>query len=94
MSAEWSGIVIALAVFIMGLLAHVFTTIWWASRITTILSILQSAVDEIRADKKTYSTKEDLAREIAIADREHKAIWKNIDEIKQIINHNGIGGSS
>lgn len=85
MTAEWVSVLIGGFVLAFGLIGNVITTIWWASRITTTLDILRSAVDELKSEKKTYATKEDVAREVGVADKEHSAIWKNIDEIKSVV---------
>lgn len=87
MSAEWVGIVVSGVLLAMGIIGNLVTTVWWASKITTTLTILKSAVDELKADKKTFATKEDLARELAVTDKEHKALWKNVDEIKLVLSN-------
>ncbi len=81
-SALWIGIIgIALVI-----LAHVVTTVWWAAKITTILTIAQTSLEslatEMKAVNKTYVSKEDFSRELAIKDKEIAAMWKRIDEIK------------
>lgn len=89
MSPEWVGVIIGGLTLAIGLMGNIIVTVWWASKITTTLEILRSAVEEIKAERKTFATKEEIARELGIADKENKAIWKNIDDIKLLLNHNG-----
>lgn len=93
MPPEWIGVLIAGITLFLGLLGNVIVTVWWASKITTTLEILRSAVDEIKAERKTFVTKEENARDIGSFEKEAKAIWKNIDEIKILLqngnNHHG-----
>ena len=76
----------ALGILAIAIIGHIVATVWWAARITTILSLAQTSLAEITADIRAHKlnsvTKEDMARELAISEKEHKAIWKNIDELK------------
>ena len=83
-SAAWVGVVITLAIFVIG---HLCTTIWWASRVNTLLDRVQTdlrdIITELRSARDVYVNKETLAARIAESDKEHKAMWREIDSIKQ-----------
>jgi hypothetical protein len=83
MTASWLSIVITLGIFVV---THIIITVWWASRVNTLLDIVQAKLGEIVVELKrmehAYVTKEDAARELAIAEKEHKAIWKRLDELQ------------
>ena len=82
-AAAW-GAIAALALFV---LTHLGSTIYWAAKITTILSRLEKDFDnltvELRAMKSSYVSKEEFAYRIAQSDKEHHAMWKRIDELIQ-----------
>lgn len=69
------------------LITHICITVWWASRVNTLLDIVQKELREIviefKSMKSVYFTREEAARELAISEKEHKAIWKRIDEIRE-----------
>lgn len=81
-----SGTILAIIALVIGLVGHVITTVWWASRITTILELTQKSMEtlsvEMKAVNKTYVSKEDLARELVVNEKEHAAMWKQIDNMK------------
>ena len=72
----------ALSIFV---LTNVLASVWWASKINTLLGIVQSKLDEIvielKASHEVYFTKAEALRELAIAEKEHRALWKRFDEI-------------
>lgn len=81
--AAWIGAIVTIALFV---LAHIGLTIWWASRVNTLLEIVQAElkeiVDEFKASRSCYVSKEELGRDRALAEKENQAIWKRIDELK------------
>ena len=85
-TAAWVGIILVV-------LAHIVSTVWWAAKVSTLLVLVQETLSdlsvEMKAVNKTYVSKEDFSRERAVDEKEHQALWKNIDEIKALVNHNG-----
>lgn len=83
----WIGLIGTLALFV---LSHIGITIWWASKTNTLLDIVQrdlsELISELKGIKNSFVDKADLSRELAIAEKEHRAIWKNIDELKERVN--------
>ena len=83
-ASAWLTVSVTLAIFVF---SHICITIWWASRVSTILDLVQlelkDVVAELKALRSTYVSKEDIAREMAITEKEHKALWKNVDELKK-----------
>lgn len=75
-SAAWIAVIIIV-------LAHVVHTVWWASRMNTLLGVLQRdyalLMEQLHAIKNTYMSKEDAAREFAFIEKQHNAIWKKLD---------------
>lgn len=53
---------------------------------STLLSVVQDdlnmIIGEFRVSKDKYFTREEAKRELELADKEHRALWKRIDEIK------------
>jgi hypothetical protein len=82
-----AGAMIAMGGLLAGLVGHIITTVWWASKITTVCEMAQKSLAELTAEmksvNKTYVSKEDFARERAIAEKEHEAMWKQIDKLKE-----------
>jgi hypothetical protein len=78
-------LVIALITLGVGLLGHIVTTVWWASKITTILeNALKSLMElsiEMKAVNKTYTSKEDFSREIGRIDKSQEAMWTKVDHL-------------
>ena len=81
--AAWIGAIVTLGVFVIG---HLMTTIWWASRVNTLLDVVQNKLSEIvvnlKAMESSYVKKEELAYRVATSDKEHAAMWKQIDDLK------------
>ena len=71
----------------MGLLAHVIASVWWASHINTLLGIqsklLEQLAKEISLMRASYVSKEEFAYRTATSDKEHQAMWKQLDELKE-----------
>ena len=80
-SAPWVAVIFTILIQLVG-------TVWWASRMNTLLSILREDFKIIMAEmmvvKTSFVSKEDNARELAIAEKEHQALWKRIDELREI----------
>lgn len=76
-------IIVTISIFI---LVHIIASVWWASHVNTLLNIVLKNQMEYIADiknmKETFATKENFMRELALADREYKAIWTNLKEIR------------
>ena len=82
------GAIVALSIFI---LSHIGITIWWASRVNTVLSIVERDLKEIVAELKSmrdsYLSKEAFAYRIAQSDKEHSALWRRLDEVAGLVTH-------
>lgn len=80
------GVMITMGIFIV---THIVTTVWWASRMNTLMDIvrkeLADVVIELKANRGLYSSKSELAAVMAVAEKERVALWKNVDEIKRDI---------
>lgn len=80
-AAAWSAIA-ALALFV---LTHLGSTIYWAAKITTILSRLEKDFDnltvELRSMKASYVSKEEFTYRIAQSDKDHADLWKRLQEL-------------
>lgn len=87
MSPEWVGVIIAFAVFFLGLMGNIVSTVWWASKITTTLTVLTNAVNDIKTviarHEATYFTKEEAAREFTHIKQQTDALWKKVDKIQE-----------
>ena len=83
MTAPWITITVTLGLFVI---THIVITVWWASRVNTLLDVVQSKLTEIvvnlKAMEGAYVKKEELAYRVATSDKEHAAMWKQIDELK------------
>lgn len=83
LTPEWT----AIGTLALGVAGNFAACIWWASKTDTILTFLQKnlneMVTEIKAAKMGFVTKDEVSREIGIADKENKALWRNIDELKK-----------
>lgn len=82
-SAAWVSILVTLA---LAVLAHVIATVWWASRIDTMVGFLREhlkeLIDELKATKGVYATKEEVAMKLSVFERDQKTMWLRIDELK------------
>lgn len=65
----------------LGLIAHLIATVWWASKVTTLLEIVRSNVNTMMSDGKQNVTKEDLAEKLSSRDQQIAAIWKRLDSL-------------
>ena len=77
------GAIITLGIFVI---SNIAALIYWSAKITTLLDVVQrdltSLIKEFQAMKGTYVTKEELAYRISSSDKEHAAMWKQIDSLK------------
>ena len=85
-NAAW-GIVVTIAIFVI---THIGLTIWWASRVSTLLDVVQKdlsdIIKEFQALRGSYVSKEELSYRIASSDKEHTAMWRQIDDLKSRAN--------
>ncbi|HEY9874592.1 MAG TPA: hypothetical protein V6D12_14225 [Candidatus Obscuribacterales bacterium] len=79
------ALVIGLATLGVGLIGHIVTTVWWASKITNILENAQKSLNELSIDmksvNKTYVSKEDFARELGHVEKRLDAAWAKLDAL-------------
>ena len=84
-TAAWISVLVTLILFVI---SHIIITVWWASRVNTLLDVVQrdltSIIKEFQTMRGSYATKEDLAYRVAVSDKEHAAMWKRIDELKVV----------
>ena len=81
------GLIIALITLGLGLTGHIVTTVWWASRITTILeassrSLMELSI-EMKAVSKTYVTKEEFSKDLSHVEKKIDAAWIKIDKLTE-----------
>lgn len=79
--AVWVGLVIVV-------LVHIVSTVWWASRVSAFLEIVQRdvqiVIDELKLARGVYTTKEEMAAAIAVQQKEISAVWKKLDKLPEI----------
>ena len=79
----WVGIIITLAIFVI---THIGITIWWASRINTLMDIVQrdlgALIRELQDNRSKFLTKEEATKAIILSEKENIAIWKAIDTLR------------
>ena len=82
-SIAW-GALVTLAVFVF---SNIGALIWSVAKITAVLNILQHEVrelsSEIKAMRELYVSKEAFTYRISQSDKEHAAMWREIDRLKQ-----------
>lgn len=82
MESSWFAIIVTIALFV---LIHIVATVWWASRVNTLLDIVQrnliDLVSEMKAMKNIYVSKEDFTRELTLSLKDREAMWKKIDAL-------------
>ena len=80
-----SSTVIAMAGLGLIVVAHLCSTVWWMSKITTTLDILAASVGEIKSilarHEATYYTKEEAAKDFAHRDSRIDAAWNKLDKL-------------
>ena len=86
-SLAWSAIA-TLTVFV---LSNIGAMIYWSAKISTLLMMLERQVEQVVKKLDSFDgrfvTKEDLAGRIAISDKEHTAMWKRTDEVREMLIH-------
>ena len=84
MNGIWITVSVTVSIFII---THLCLTIWWASRITTLLSVMQerlsSVVSKMENSDLTYVKKEEHAKDLALIQKAQDAAWKKIDHIQE-----------
>ena len=92
-SMSWISISVTISIFVVG---HLGLTIWWASRVSTLLDYVQKdlkeLVSELKTIKEMYVKKEDVGRELAILEKQNEAMWKKIDHIQDKLSLTNNGG--
>lgn len=69
----WITVSVSLGIFVI---THIGVTIWWASRVTVLLDVVQKELKEISSELKSFHR---LAMPKEIAEKEHRAMWSKID---------------
>jgi uncharacterized protein YoxC len=81
------ALVISLVTLGFGLICHIVTTVWWASKITNILENAQKTLSELSIDmkavNKTYVTKEDYAKDQGHTEKRLDAVWAKVDKLTE-----------
>lgn len=80
------GLTISITGLVIVVLAHLCSTVWWMSKITTTLELLTKSVENINTviarHEATYFTKEEAAREFTHVKQQTDALWKRVDKIQ------------
>ena len=80
MSGMGWGAIATLSVFVI---SNIAALIYWSARISTLLEVVQRDLHEMtvefKAMKSTYVSKEEFTYRISSSDKEHAAMWKQID---------------
>ncbi len=81
-TAAWIGIFVSIAIF---LITHIIVSVWWASRVNTILELLQADFKEILVEFKSMRlncvSKEENARDRVLIEKEFAAVWRKLDPV-------------
>lgn len=71
------------------LIVQLVAAVWWASAMNTKMNFMLNIGKDMKAielafleAQARYSTKEEVARTLAIADKQFEAMWKQIDILK------------
>lgn len=94
MSAEWWAVLIAGIVLLLGLVGHIIASVWWASRITTLVETAQGSitamsqalkdvVSELKTFGNQFARKEDVAREMALHEKQLETMWDKFEKLKE-----------
>lgn len=79
-SPAWIGIAIIV-------LVHVVSTVWWASKVSTLLDVVQRDLNlvmvEFKLSRNIYITKEESASIAALQQKEMSAVWKKLDKLPE-----------
>lgn len=70
---QLNAVTLSLIFFVLG---HLGVTIWWASRVNTLLDVVQLQLKEISVELKSNHK---LAMSKDVAEKEHIAMWRKID---------------
>ena len=72
------------------ILVHLVGTVIWATRMTTVLEMVQKTLGELHVDHKAmtkvYITKEEFGKDMGRMEKEQNAIWKHIDDLRVLRN--------
>ena len=86
-SLAWSAIA-TLTVFV---LSNIGAMIYWSAKISTLLMMLERQVEQVVKKLDSFDgrfvTKEDLSARVAVSDKEHAAMWKRTDEVREMLIH-------
>ena len=76
------GAIVTLAIFV---LSNIAALIYWSARISTLLDVVQKQLKDLSSDLKgmreLYMTKESFAYRVSQSDKEHAAMWKQLDAL-------------
>ena len=82
----WIAAIVTLGLYFV---SHLVISVWWASKVDTLLNGVQTELKEIITEMKAHRlntfTKEDAARELGHIEKEHKLLWNRQDEIREEI---------
>jgi hypothetical protein len=80
------SVITSLGIF---LVLQLVTSVWWASKMNTLLTVLQREVQEtlseIKSMKSNYVTMGDCKSKCMMTDKEIEALWKRVDEINRSV---------
>ena len=82
-SMGW-GAIITLSIFVI---SNIAALIYWSARISTLLDVVQVELKDLTVEFKSmrdmYVSKEQFAYRISGSDKEHAAMWKMLDKLKE-----------
>ena len=77
------GAIVTLGIFVG---SNIAALIWYGSKFSTLLEVVQRDLHELtielKAMKESYLSKESFAYHVAVSDKEHVAMWREIDRAK------------
>ena len=78
------GAIVTLSIFVI---SNIAALIYWSAKISTLLGVVQVELRDLTVEFKSmreaYLTKEAFAYRIAQSDKEHQAMWRQIDDLKK-----------
>lgn len=88
MNIPWEAL-ITISLYILG---STVGFIWWMATVTEKLNMALIKLKEMNDANVLYARKEDVARELAVMERQLETMWDKLDKLKEKVDINGKGG--
>lgn len=67
------------------IISHIVASVWWASKITTVLGFLQTTLTRLEKHHESYHTKEQAGKDLALQAAQNSDLWKSLGEHRRKI---------